>query len=152
MLYRFVSEVELPDYLEDVVCRHPHFDPVFDVAALLSEGNHAQQYSTGPSCHTYSDSCYEPKGSSVLRNSILPDEVLKYNCATLCPIQPTMRPLRGGTKAGPFRSGFFTSFYISIPHLCSCINAATNPAPTSNASFQVNRFGGDKLVRSEEMH
>ena len=28
----------------------------------------------------------------------------------------------------------------------------TNPSPTSKASFQVNGFGGAKLIRAKEMH
>ena len=32
------------------------------------------------------------------------------------------------------------------------MNAVTNPSPTSKASFQVNGFGGAKLVRAKEMY
>jgi hypothetical protein len=32
------------------------------------------------------------------------------------------------------------------------MNAVTNPSPTSKVSFQVNGFGGAKLVRAKEMY
>ena len=37
-------------------------------------------------------------------------------------------------------------------YLCARMNAVTNPSPTSKASFQVNGFGGAKLVRAKEMY
>jgi hypothetical protein len=32
------------------------------------------------------------------------------------------------------------------------MNAVTNPSPTSKGSFQVNGFGGAKVVRAKEMY
>jgi len=44
------------------------------------------------------------------------------------------------------------SFYTSMLYLCIRMNAVNNPSRASKPSFQVNGFGGTKLVRAKEMY